>query len=139
MAMKVVTPTPTPVASLVMRAAHALCRRWMSSIALVGEYRDVLRSALRFAWDCARGRAGTARLPRFASATPRVWRNVIVASILAAKGVSVTTSSSRAWLAEGESFRLGHVPIRMIPSLLGATTVGYAYCAATGHPVVFWN
>lgn len=140
MAMKVVPPS-TPVAALVMRAAHALAARWTQEFSLVGEYRDVLRVSLRFVWDCVRGKAGIARLPAFAAHTPRVWRNVVVSVILAAKATKITSSSVHTlpWLAQGEFFRLGWVPIRKIPELLEAGTVGYAYCAATGHPVVFWD
>lgn len=139
MAMKVVSPSTQP-AAVVMKAAHSLARRWISEFTLVGEYRDVLAQALRFVWDCARGKAGIARLPKFAARTPRVWRNVIVSVILAVKATKITSNvRSRAWLAEGEFFRLGWVPIRKIPELLEAGTVGYAYSADTGKAGVFWN
>ena len=138
MAMKVVPPT-TPVAALVMRAAHSLARRWIAEFSLVGEYRDILKAALKFVWDCVRGRAGVARLPRFAATTPRVWRNLVVSVILGVKAPVVTTTRSREWLAEGEFFRLGWVPIWKIPSLLSASTVDHVYCARTGKVGVAWN
>ena len=138
MAMKVVPPT-APVAALVMRAAHSLARRWIAEFSLVGEYRDILKAALKFVWDCVRGRAGVARLPRFAATTPRVWRNLVVSVILGVKAPVVTTTHSRPWLKDGEFFQLGWVPIRKIPSLLAAETVGYAYSAATGSAGVFWS
>ena len=138
MAMKVVTPSTT-TAAVVMKAAHALARRWTQEFALVGEYRDVLKAAMRFVWDCAKGKAGIARLPKFAARTPRVWRNVVVSAIIGVKAPCGTHDNNRKWLAQGEFFRLGHLPIRKIPSLLKATTVGMAYCAATGKPGIFWH
>lgn len=140
MAMKVVTTPTATDRSTIMKAAHALARRWMSEFSLVGEYRDVLKAAMRFVWDCARGRAGTARLPRFAATTPRVWRNLVVSVILAVKATKITSNTrSREWLAEGEFFRLGWVPIWKIPSLLSASTVDHVYCARTGKVGVAWS
>ena len=141
MAMKVVSPTAhsANTTAVVMKSAHALARRWISVFAIVGEYRDVLRAAMRFAWDCAKGKAGVARLPKFASTTPRVWRNVVVSTIVGAKAPCGARDNTIPWLAEVEYFRLGWVPIRKIPELLKAGTVGYAYSAATGKIGVFWN
>lgn len=141
MAMKVVTPATT--AAVVMKAAHSLARRWITEFALVGEYRDILRVAMRFVWDCCKGKAGIARLPAFAAHTPRVWRNLVVSVILGVKAPGVATKSCHTlpWLAEEglNHFQLGWVPIRMIPSLLAATTVGIAYSADTGKAGVFWS
>ena len=102
MAMKVVTPSTVTVTftaisqrAAVMRAAHALARKWVVQAHLIGDYADFLRLALRLAWDLARGL--TPRVPGWAIAAP------LPAEAKALCQGRPTTNHHRLEIAEGEN------------------------------------
>lgn len=104
MAMKVVSPSTTPVhftklaqRTAVMRAAHSLAKSWMAQAHLIGDYADFLRLALRLSWDLARG--VNPRVPGWAVGTPLPAE----AKALVQQGGPVTNSRTRFEIAEGEN------------------------------------
>lgn len=131
MAMKVVTPSTVTFTAIsqraaVMRAAHALARKWVVQAHLIGDYADFLRLALRLAWDLARG-VVDARVPTWARGLP------VPAEAKALSEVGIATPRASFEVVKGEN------PFTAFMAAFGcAARWGWPLGGPNGHLIHLW-